>query len=173
MTRTCVPRTQLEALAAMAPSEEPHSHARNGHKPGFDLGRWIVEAQLEIDGPEPWDKGRRWVFPVCPWNPDHTNGNAYIVQHASGAIAAGCNHNGCHGKDWPALRDLVEPGWRERRRRPGPSQGHASSNGDGELEDPWRFIKDAPAFLAEPQPEFEGLAKDLLAPSPCWPPHEA
>src|SRR5206468_1717626 len=35
--------------------------------------------------------------------------------HANGAIAAGCHHSGCQGKDWHALRDAVEPGWRDRR----------------------------------------------------------
>jgi AAA domain/Domain of unknown function (DUF3854) len=33
-----------------------------------------------------------------------------------------------------------------------------------ESSDPWGHIKDAPTFLSEPQPEFEGLAKELLAP---------
>jgi hypothetical protein len=56
------------------------------------------------------------VFPVCPWNSDHTHRSAYIVQLANGAIEAGCHHNGCHGKGWHDLRDLVQPGWRERRR---------------------------------------------------------
>jgi len=167
MTLNCVSREQLAALSQLAPTQEPKTGQTNGAGPRFDLGRWIVESPLEVEGPEPWQAGgHRWVFPVCPWNPDHTNGSAYIVQHANGAIAAGCHHNGCHGKDWSALRDLVEPGWRERRRGPESSHhdAHASSNGDGERDDPWRFIKDAPTFLAEPQPEFEGLAKDLLTP---------
>ena len=41
-----------------------------------------------------------------PWNPEHTNRAAYLVQFASGAIAAGCHHHGCAGKDWHALRRL-------------------------------------------------------------------
>src|SRR5262249_45928732 len=48
----------------------------------------------------------------CPWNGGHTNRAAFVVQLSSGAIAAGCQHNGCVDKDWAALRDLVEPGWR-------------------------------------------------------------
>jgi hypothetical protein len=34
----------------------------------------------------------------CPWNPAHNNRAAYIVQHASGAVAAGCHHDGCAGR---------------------------------------------------------------------------
>ena len=62
----------------------------------------------------PWQGGRKWVLPVCPWNPEHRNRSAYVVQFPSGAIAAGCHHNSCQGKGWPELRDVVEPGWRDR-----------------------------------------------------------
>jgi hypothetical protein len=55
------------------------------------------------------------VFRICPWNSAHTNQSAYIVQLASGAIAAGCHHASCAEKGWHDLRDTVEPGWRERR----------------------------------------------------------
>jgi hypothetical protein len=68
-------------------------------------------------GPHPWKQGRKWIFSVCPWNPDHRNRSAFILQFPSGGIDASCHHNGCVGKDWPALRDMVEPGWRERRAR--------------------------------------------------------
>jgi hypothetical protein len=46
------------------------------------------------------------------------------------------------------------------------SEADTAGEAEGHEDDgnPWRHIKDAPTFLAEPQPEFEGLAKDLLAP---------
>jgi Protein of unknown function (DUF3987) len=106
----------LEALARSVPQATERSQAaRPGDRQPFDLGQWIAGHGLAVIGPQPWDKGQKWIFPVCPWNADHRNRAAYIVQHASGAIAAGCHHNGCAGNDWYALRDLVEPGWRERR----------------------------------------------------------
>jgi len=46
---------------------------------------------------------------VCAWDPNHADGAAYIVQHASGAIAAGCLHASCSGKTWHDLRALYEP----------------------------------------------------------------
>jgi AAA domain len=45
-----------------------------------------------------------------------------------------------------------------------PSDEGEHQEHDEDEENPWRHIKDAPTFLAEPSPEFEGLAKDLLAP---------
>jgi hypothetical protein len=109
----------LEALAsqALAPSPGiPHSSRAGGaFQPltnGFELHHWIDKYCLEVEGPEPWKGGTRWVFPTCPWNREHRNKSAYIILLPNGAISAGCLHNGCKGKDWHALRDLVEPGWR-------------------------------------------------------------
>jgi hypothetical protein len=113
---TPVPRELLERLAGLAP-EEPKQHARQAHtgQGNFDLERWIAQHNLEVGGPYPWNNGgKKWIFRVCPWNPDHTNRSACIVQFSSGAIAAKCHHNGCVGKNWHDLRDNVEPGWGER-----------------------------------------------------------
>lgn len=175
---TCepVPRELLEALARQR-SEMPRDEApRRGssHSRGepFDIDHWIGLHGLDLIGPLPWQRGRRWIFPVCPWNSDHRNRSAFIIQQPSGAVGAGCHHNGCAGRDWHALRDQLEPGWRDAsRRRTQPSGvGTAQGNGgatdldDEAAETPWEHIKTAPAFIAEPQDEFEGLAKDVLAP---------
>lgn len=114
-----VPIEKLQALAAEA--EGPgHDHSQQPRQAAqgngtFDLAQWIAGHGLDVIGPEAWQDGRRWVFRACPWNRDHTNRSAYIVQHGNGAIGAGCHHNGCQGKGWHELRDVVEPGWRERR----------------------------------------------------------
>jgi hypothetical protein len=78
------------------------------------------------------------VLPVCPWNPDHTNRSAFIVQQASGAIAAGCHHDGCQGKGWHDLRDAVEPGWRDRKSQsPGRLLNGRVDAGSDVDTDPW------------------------------------
>src|ERR1035438_6141960 len=50
---------------------------------GFDLEAWI--AALDVEGPEAWNGGKRWVFPTCPWDSTHTNKSAYVVQLSNGA----------------------------------------------------------------------------------------
>jgi len=55
-----------------------------------------------------WNGGRVWVLNPCPWNADHSNKAAYIVQFANGAMAAGCHHNGCTEQSWHTLRALYE-----------------------------------------------------------------
>lgn len=123
-----VPTYLLVALGGtQSKTGTPRSAASNGR---FDLERWIRDHSLEVKGPEPWKGGRRWIFPVCPWNSDHTNESACILELESGAISAMCQHNGCHGKGWHALRDAVEPGWRERR-----MHAQSSSNGKHAAED--------------------------------------
>ena len=119
-----VPIEKLEALAAMAPEPNDDHHqidTRGNHQQAggtFDLDEWIRRHKLDVIGPEPWQGGRKWVFRVCPWNEEHTNRSAFIVQRPDGSIGAGCHHHGCQGKGWHDLRDAIEPGWRDRQSRP-------------------------------------------------------
>lgn len=93
----------------------------------FEISAWIGRYCPEAEGPEPWQDGRKWIFPVCPFNPDHRNRSAIITEQANGAIGFTCHHNGCKGKDWHALRELREPGFAERQvagKSPVPDQRH-------------------------------------------------
>ena len=115
-----VPTELLEELAARAPSRAAPAAVvigrsdRRHNGQVFDVADWIRDHRLDVRGPEDWTpkgggRGKRWVFKVCPWNDSHTNGSAYILQFPSGAVEAGCHHDGCSGRDWQALRDLCEP----------------------------------------------------------------
>ena len=101
----------LQALAGMV-QEEPTGDSQRSAFTGrsdFDLDGWISEHNLPVVNRGAWNGGRRWVLKPCPWNPEHTNRSAFIVQFPSGAIAAGCHHNGCAGNKWKELRTLYEP----------------------------------------------------------------
>ncbi len=109
----CIPLELLQKLASMAP--EPQKHVpHQGNNQRFDIDEWINKSGLDICIVGAWQDGRKWIPSVCPWNADHTNRSAYILEHPSGAIAAGCHHNGCTGKNWHDLRDVVEPEWRDK-----------------------------------------------------------
>ncbi len=111
-----VPRTmkavtpeQMTTAASWKKTEQPI--AEESREPGvFDLDDWIRQYCPELGQPQDWKGGRRWVFPVCPFNPAHTNKSAVLIEQPSGAIAFRCHHNGCAGNDWPKLRELREPG---------------------------------------------------------------
>ncbi|MCE9552870.1 MAG: AAA family ATPase [Planctomycetes bacterium] len=77
---------------------------------------WNIEQLLQQHG---WEYRRdvnyhtengevatRWELPVCPWNPEHNDNAAWIIQWPNGAVAAGCHHNGCTDKGWQALKQL-------------------------------------------------------------------
>ena len=81
----------------------------------FNLDSWIAQYCPELGSPQPWKGGRKWIFPVCPFNEAHTNKSAVLIQEPSGAVAFKCHHNGCSGNDWRALRELREPGCYDRR----------------------------------------------------------
>lgn len=76
----------------------------------FDIGSWIRQYCPELGAAQPWKGGRRWIFPVCPFNEAHNNKSAVLIEQPSGAIAFACHHNGCSGNDWQTLRELKEPG---------------------------------------------------------------
>lgn len=126
-----VPTDLLEALAATAPATKSTSvttsgnhHHHNGNGASFDIDAWLAEHHVQVDGPEPWQGGRRWIFATCPWNQDHTNRAAFILQHPSGAVSAGCRHNGCAGKDWHALARCNRAGLAGSAQAPGRQQQH-------------------------------------------------
>lgn len=104
-----VPRVLLDNIAGPVPARP--SGSKNTHWSGvsFDLERWISTHQLEVSGPANWRGGKKWVFARCPWNEEHTDRSAYLVQHADGAVAAGCHHQGCKDNNWKTLRALYEP----------------------------------------------------------------
>lgn len=76
---------------------------------GFDIDSWIGKFCPGLGESSPWKGGRKWVFKECPFNPQHDNGSAVLMQMASGAIAFKCHHNSCQGNDWRKLRELLDP----------------------------------------------------------------
>jgi hypothetical protein len=81
----------------------------------FDLDAWMFKHLPDADTPVAWQGGRIWKMPICPFNPDHNDRSSYVVQAPSGAIGFGCHHNGCQGKRWQDLRELLEPGCYDRK----------------------------------------------------------
>jgi len=48
----------------------------------------------------------RFELRTCPWNDAHQDSSAFIILWKNGSIAAGCHHDSCKGKNWPALKVL-------------------------------------------------------------------
>jgi hypothetical protein len=170
-TRECVTKQQLEGLAALVPHPAtPPSRQGPRQVVPFDLAQWISTHGLPVVSEGPWQQtGYRWVLNPCPWNSAHTNKSAFIARLPTGAIAAGCHHNGCIGNNWYALRDRYEPGWRAYRETP--PQLRTSNASAGTHPQPDEQAAEAPednnafnAFMASaPWPEISDLAFHGLA----------
>lgn len=128
---------QLEELTKSAPAVAINGRSDRGRRT-LDLVEWFTENNVPVEGPSPWEGGQKWVFQVCPWNAEHTNRSAFVVQLASGAISAGCHHNGCEGKGWTDLCRLYEPA----------ATKHDESSEDAEWGSPIPFTR----FLSPPFP---------------------
>lgn len=88
----------------------------------FNLDDWIRKYCHDVSEPQQWNGGRKWVFDVCPFNPEHRNKSAVITEQANGAIGFTCHHNSCAGNDWHKLRELLEPGY--QKKSPPPVSAH-------------------------------------------------
>lgn len=155
-SRGVCPASVLEQLAALAPPAPATRSAWDGGRPAFDLDAFLERHQdtLHVVRSGEWNGGWKWILNPCPWNSEHTNKAAYIVRHASGAISAGCHHNGCAGRDWADLREM-----QESRRvsvalvpSPGtPESTHAVDSGDAT----------PPAPLEVPDEAMVGLGREF------------
>src|SRR5262245_61488528 len=131
--------------------------AAGRRRPAMALGR----AAVHPDERRLFRGGSRWVLNPCPWNSDHTSRAAFIVQFPNGAIAAGCHHNGCAGKDWHALRDVYEPGWRASR------QTRAQNGVNGSTPHAHEPVADGPE-AEHPVVDTQDESQDDTA-TPTWP----
>ncbi|BDI28005.1 hypothetical protein CCAX7_000560 [Capsulimonas corticalis] len=159
----------LQELAATLP---PTPAAPPRTADAFDLERWIADHNLPVAKTGPYSGGgRKWILNPCPWNGDHTNDAAFIIQFASGAVAAGCRHNGCHGRTWQDLRRMYEP---DAYDAPAPHSDASNTPGApnsaaGSTPDPRRvdqLISGAGAF--ESRQRRQGAAPEPVAPDEEW-----
>lgn len=111
-----VTREQLEAFAQEFAPREPERAERRAPSASnarplqtLDVQEWLSRHGISVRGQSPWTgssgPGTCYELDQCPQNADHNRGEAYVVQHASGAISAGCQHNSCTW-DWAWLRSV-------------------------------------------------------------------
>ena len=101
-TLTPVTREQLEALA-MPASERAEPTAQR-----FDIDEWLARFDIAVRSSSAWQGGVLRVLETCPYNPDHTRGEACVISMPSGAVSANCKHESCTW-GWAELRERFEP----------------------------------------------------------------
>lgn len=120
-----VPREVLDAMAATPPraplqEELPKATPVTGATTEqlFMTRRFEIDAFMAAHFPEaqamPYEGGRKWVLKVCPFNPEHDNSAAVVVERPDGSLGFVCHHNGCQGHDWHALRAKFDAAYAQR-----------------------------------------------------------
>lgn len=109
-------RSSAEVPAAYAAQRDIRSRrsTRTSCAGQWDRGRVqeFIDTHLADCRPgpaTPYDGGFKWVLSVCPFNSEHANRSAVIVIKADGVLGFKCQHDGCKGNNWRALRAKVEP----------------------------------------------------------------
>ena len=125
----------LEAVAnkyPRKPAETKECKVRSNAQP-INVDAFIEKHGLDLKSKTPWQAGTRWILATCPWNAEHTNGSAYVVQFDNGAVAAGCHHDSCSSENWHSLREKLEPGWHGKRAKDGADDGDTGKESQSEV----------------------------------------
>jgi len=101
-TPKVVPRRLLKEMGSRLPIAPT-----GNQKQRIEVRQWLADHGVAVLRDAPWSGGYKWVL-QCPWNEDHKDASAYIVQFRYGGVAAGCLHKSCQGNGWPDLRRKLE-----------------------------------------------------------------
>ena len=109
-----VPTELLQRIAGES-SKTPPAHIESvvtayQESPGFDIDEWIAKYAPDAGQPQSYKGGRKWIFNICPFNPEHDNKSATLTETPEGAIGFRCLHDHCLGNDWRKFRVMREPG---------------------------------------------------------------
>lgn len=149
-----VPEPLLRQLAEMGRIQEAPRVATPHVGPKIDVDRFLSVAGLSVAKQGAWRDGTRWVLATCPFESSHTNWSAFVLQFGSGAVAAGCHHNSCQGKNWQTLRGMFP----HAAEACGLSSAGSAGGGGGPFTDIWP----EPLPLTTTEPEVQLLSPDLL-----------
>lgn len=106
--RTVATREQIQSIVSKRPKVESEYKVKASSK-SINIDDLIEKHRLDLAYKAPFkDGGTKYILKTCPWNSDHTNSAAYIIQFDNGAIAAGCHHNGCKDENWKTLKELLK-----------------------------------------------------------------
>ena len=100
----------LIALADELPEEPEQVNRRRGANPQqeFDLPQFMAAHGMTYKE-DSNDRAKIYKLDHCPFDHNHTNGDAKIFWYSNGAIAFKCHHNSCRKYKWQDVRLKFEP----------------------------------------------------------------
>lgn len=83
--------------------EQPHQ--KNESKTSkIDVEELIRKHSLGEYTKSPWNNATKYVLKKCPFNEDHQDSSACIIQFDNGAISVKCHHESCSENNWSTLK---------------------------------------------------------------------
>lgn len=102
-------RRYLEQLAGAIEEVQPEPAKYNNYNPGsFDLMQFMNDHGLTYTE-DSNDRAKIYKLDHCPFDYNHTNGDAKIFHYTNGAIAFKCHHNSCSKYRWQDVRLKFDP----------------------------------------------------------------
>lgn len=113
-----VSRERLEAFAGPAKADPPRRSETPLAVPRevFYPEDWLRSHGIAISHTKPWHDATAYVLEQCPFNSGHRSPDSMLLQFADGRVVFYCSHNSCRSKGWFDFREMIEPGWREKRK---------------------------------------------------------
>ena len=69
----------------------------------IDVKKYCALHGFEIAREKEYMDGTCYILDSCPWNPEHTDTAAYIIEFPNGKVVAGCHHDSCRDENWATL----------------------------------------------------------------------
>lgn len=108
--RGAVTAAQLLALAGEAKTMPQAARTAPPATPA--AGGFVLEDFLARHGMEHTrdihERRERFKLALCPFNPEHVNGEAAVFRDAAGKLGFKCQHDSCGGKTWRDVRELLD-----------------------------------------------------------------
>lgn len=136
----------VRRLAAELPAEPVRPGRRKIAAQDFDLERFLDDAGLTYET-DSNDRAKIYRLDHCPFDHNHTDGDAKIFQYADGAIAFKCHHNSCRQYKWQDVRLKYEP------------DAYDHSEEDERIDAGWREHLSAQLTGADPPPAANKLRR--------------
>lgn len=99
----------IARLSALVNVPQTPSGKKSKHKEEFSVEGWLEKYGFGYKTKEGEDGSELFLFDVCPWNNEHTNGSAFLVRFPDGNLMAKCHHNSCSEQNLDTLFKLFPP----------------------------------------------------------------
>ena len=109
------PKAYIEKIANLYPDEQPKPTKENNYgRERFDIVNFLNKHNIEYKAVKT-SLGTRYLLEHCPFDHNHTHGDAMVFQHDNGGLAFSCFHASCQHYSWSDFRLMFEPDAYEKK----------------------------------------------------------